>query len=121
MKNVLVLFFILTSVYIFGQTAYVSNDTNIFNGINEKPQKNISYKIQVLSSSIEDMTKFKYFLEDYKCEIEYHKSKIGKEVYRYLISPKENTLISANMLLEETTFNFQNPYIVVYFKNKRQN
>jgi hypothetical protein len=93
----------------------------MFNEINEKPQKNISYKIQVLSSSIEDMTKFKYLLEEYKCEIEYHKSKIGKEVYRYLISPKENTLISANMLLEETTFNFQNPYIVVYFKNKRQN
>jgi hypothetical protein len=38
-----------------------------------------------------------------------------------MISPKENTLISANMLLEETTFNFQNPYIVVYYKNKRQN
>ena len=121
MKNIILLFLILSNTFVFSQTSENVNYTSTFNDINEKPQKNVTYKIQVLSSSVEDMTKFKYFIQEYKCEIEYHKTKIGKEVFRYLISPKENTLISANMLLEETTYNFLNPYIVVYYKNKRQN
>jgi hypothetical protein len=121
MKNIILFFLILSNTFVFSQTSEGVNYKNTFNEVNEKPQKNITYKIQVLSSSVHDMIKFKYFLEEYKCEIEYHKTKIGSEVYRYMISPKENTWISANMLLEETTFNFQNPYIVVYYKNKRQN
>lgn len=121
MKNLLILIFVISSCILLGQTNVNCVDTNLFNEVHEKPQKNITYKIQVLSSSIEDMTKFKYFLQGYKCEIEYHKTKVGNEVFRYLISPKENTLISANMLLEEVTYSFQNPYIVVYYKNKRQN
>lgn len=121
MKNLLILFFITISFCIFGQTSNKSVDTNLFNEVHEKPQKNITYKIQILSSSYKDMTKFQYLIEFYKCDIEYHKSKVGKDLYRYMVEPHENTLICANMLLEEVSYNFQNPFIVVYYKNKRQN
>lgn len=84
----------------------------------EKCDKHV-YKIQVLSSSTIDSTKFMYFIEEYRCEIE--RVKNNSEPYRYMIRPRENNLMSANILLDEVFYHYQNPFIVVYKRGKRQN
>jgi hypothetical protein len=108
------IYFLFLSTITFGQGKLVSN-------LDSLHEKHTSYKIQILSSSNVDKTKFKYFLEQYRCEVEHHRTKVGKDVYRYLIVPKENNLCSANLLLDEVFYHYQNPFIVVYYKGKRQN
>lgn len=108
------IFFLLLSTITLGQGKLVSN-------LDSLHKKHTTYKIQVLSSSYVDKTKFKYFIEQYRCEVEYHRTKVGKDVYRYMIVPKENNLCSVNVLLDETFYHYQNPFIVVYYKGKRQN
>ncbi len=106
MRNLLICFFIFLNFFSIGQNE-------------PKKEKNITYKVQIISSDFQDSTKFKYFLEEYNCEIKRNKSKVGDK-WIYLITPKENTLYSANVLLDETFYHYQNPFIVVYYKGKRQ-
>jgi hypothetical protein len=117
MKNLLILIFSLFICVGFSQTSCCYAE----NKLDSLHQKHTSYKVQILSSLNVDKTKFKYFIENYRCEVEHFKTKVGKDVYRYLIVPKENTLYSANLLLDEVFYHFQNPFIVVFYKGKRQN
>jgi hypothetical protein len=105
-------FFLFLSTFSFGQCC---------SALDSLHEKHTSYKVQVLSASSVDKTKFIHFIKDYRCEVEHHKTKVGKDVYRYLITPKENNLESANVLLDEVSRNYQNPFIIVYYKGKRQN
>lgn len=106
MKKLFICLFVFISSILLGQDYSES-------------EKFITYKIQVISNNYKDSTKFKYFSNEYKCEIEKNKSKIGDK-WVYLITPKENTLCSANVLLDETFYHFHNPFIVIYYKGKRQ-
>jgi hypothetical protein len=105
-------FFLFLSTFSFGQCCTALDSLH---------EKHTSYKIQILSASSVDKAKFKNFIENYRCEVEHHKTKVGKDVYRYLIVPKQDNLESANALLDEVFSSYQNPFIVVYYKGKRQN
>lgn len=105
-------FFLFLSTFSFGQCCAALDSLH---------EKHTSYKVQVLSASSVDKTKFKNFIKDFRCEVEHFKTKVGKDVYRYLIVPKENSLESANLLLDEISGHYQSPFIVVFYKGKRQN
>ena len=120
MKNTLILIFSLFTCVGFSQSC-ASCTVAPYAQLDSLHQSHTSYKVQVLSASSVDKNKFSTYIESYRCEVEHYKTKVGKDVYRYLITPKENTLVSANLLLDELSSHFQNPFIVVYYKNKRQN
>lgn len=88
---------------------------------NSEVKTEVVYKVQVFSSKNLDKDIFKGFIKTHRCEIEYYKSKKYGNLYRYLIVSKEPTLYSANLLLDEVSNSYFNPYIVKYFKNKRIN
>ena len=50
MKNIILFFLILSNTFVFSQTSEGVNYKNTFNEVNEKPQKNITYKISVCIS-----------------------------------------------------------------------
>ena len=106
------IFFLFFSTFSFGQCCTALDSLH---------EKHTSYKVQVLSASSVDKTKFIHFINDYRCEVEHFKTKVGKDVYRYLIVPKQDNLESANALLDEVFSSYHNPFIVVYYKGKRQN
>ena len=106
------IFFLFFSTFSFAQSNLITN-------VDSLHEKHTS--VQVLSASSVDKTKFKNFIGEYRCEVEHFKTKVGKDVYRYLIVPKENDLKSANLLLDEISGHYQNPFIVVFYNGKRQN
>jgi len=81
----------------------------------------MEYKVQMLSLSYIDNVKFKHFIKDYNCEIEHYITKEHKDVYRYIITPKENSLISAEKLLNEVSLYYKDSFIVKYINKKRNN
>lgn len=116
-----ILFFLfLASSFLYGQENYVMVDNQDPKSLKIATEK-ITYKIQVLSSNWIDMDKFKNWMQTNICEVEYYKNKVGREYFRYLITPSESGLPAANKLLDSLTSDFMNPFIVVYYKGKRQN
>lgn len=112
MKYIIFLLFVSLNP-IFGQKI-------IFDNHNEAQKEKITYKVQVFSSKSINKDNFKHFIKTNRCEIEYVKIN-GEDLYRYLIIPNENNLISANKILDDVSKYYLNPFIVQYYKNKRNN
>ena len=54
-------FFLFLSTFSFGQC---------FSSLDSLHEKHTSYKVQVLSASSVDKTKFIHFIKDYRCEVD---------------------------------------------------
>lgn len=82
----------------------------------------VTYRVQVLSMSVVDKNKFGRYLRTHRCEVDYCLLPNGKEVYRYMISPKTvNSIESALELMIELSRFYENPFIVIYHNGKRIN
>ncbi len=119
-KIFVILILILVSNLVFSQKRITYNaDSN--RKIDSLHKSNVEYKVQILSSTYIDSGKFKHYFDTHRCEVEFFRTKENKEVYRYLIFPDENSLESANILLDQLSKDFLNPFIVQYNKGKRIN
>jgi hypothetical protein len=82
----------------------------------------MTYRVQVLTSTVVDLRRYGKVIKKYRCGIEYTMLPSGKELYRYMVEPKTvNCLDSALLLMEEMSKTFENPYIVFYNKGVRIN
>ena len=124
MKKILLLMMIGGSVYSQGIDC-----SNLFNPTNKNihlldsiHMGEMTYRVQVLSSSYVDKNKFGKYLKTHRCEVDYCMLPSSKEVYRYNIAPTiVNSYTEALKLMEVLNKTYENPFVVMYHKGKRIN
>jgi hypothetical protein len=124
MKQILILMLLSGSLYSQGVKYINLLDPNISNvGYLDSLNKgDMTYRVQVLTSTVVDIRKYGKVIKKYRCGIEYTMLPSGKELYRYMIEPKTvNCLESALELVEEMVKTYENPYIVFYKNGIRIN
>lgn len=124
MKQILILMLLSGSIYSQGVRYTNLLDPNIMNiGYLDSLNKgDMTYKVQVITSTVVDIKKYGRVIKKYRCGIEYTMLPNGKELYRYMVDPEViNCLESALDLVEEMGKTFENPYIVFYKNGIRIN
>ena len=124
MNKILLMMLLSGSLYSQGVKYTNLLDPNISNVgyLDSLNRGDMTYRVQVLTSTIVDLRRYGKVIKKYRCGIEYSMLPSGKELYRYMVEPKTvNCLDSALLLMEEMSKTFENPYIVFYKKGVRIN
>ena len=124
MNKILLMMLLSGSLYSQGVKYTNLLDPNIMNMgyLDSLNRGDMTYRVQVLTSTVVDLRRYGKVIKKYRCGIEYSMLPSGKELYRYMVEPKTvNCLDSALLLMEEMSKTFENPYIVFYKKGVRIN
>ena len=124
MKKILLMMLLSGSLYSQGVKYTNLLDPNISNlgYLDSLNRGDMTYRVQVLTSTVVDIRKYGRVIKKYRCGIEYSMLPSGKELYRYMIEPRTiNCLESALELLEVMVKTYENPYIVFYKNGVRIN
>lgn len=124
MNKILLMMLLSGSLYSQGVKYTNLLDPNISNVgyLDSLNRGDMTYRVQVLTSTVVDIRKFSKVIKKYRCGVEYTMLPSGKELFRYVIEPKIiNCLDSALELVEEMGKTFENPYIVFYKNGVRIN
>lgn len=121
-----IIMLLLFSIPLYSQGVKYTNllDPNISNVgyLDSLNRGDMTYRVQVLTSTVVDIRKFSKVIKKYRCGIEYTMLPSGKELFRYMVEPNTiNCLDSALELYEELVRVYQNPYIVFYKNGIRIN
>lgn len=121
-----IILLLLFSIPLYSQGVKYTNllDPNIRNVgyLDSLNMGDMTYRVQVLTSTVVDIRKFSKVIKKYKCGVEYTMLPSGKELFRYMVEPNTiNCLDSALELYEELVRVYQNPYIVFYKNGIRIN
>lgn len=121
-----IILLLLFSIPLYSQGVKYTNllDPNIRNVgyLDSLNMGDMTYRVQVLTSTVVDIRKFSKVIKKYKCGVEYTMLPSGKELFRYMVEPNTiNCLDSALELYEELVRLYQNPYIVFYKNGIRIN
>ena len=124
MKKTLLLMLVGGSLYSQGiDCSSMFNPTNkTIQLIDSLNMSEMTYRVQVVSSSYVDRNKFGKYLKTHRCEVDYCMLPSSKEVYRYTIAPTiVNSYNEALKLMEVLNRTYDNPFVVMYRKGKRIN
>jgi hypothetical protein len=124
MNKILLMMLLSGSLYSQGVKYTNLLDPNISNVgyLDSLNRGDMTYRVQVLTSTVVDIRKFSKVIKKYRCGVEYTMLPSGKELFRYVIEPKIiNCLDSALELVEGMGKTFENPYIVFYKNGVRIN
>lgn len=124
MNKILLMMLLSGSLYSQGVKYTNLLDPNISNVgyLDSLNRGDMTYRVQVLTSTVVDIRKFSKVIKKYRCGVEYTMLPSGKELFRYMVEPNTiNCLDSALELYEELVRVYQNPYIVFYKNGIRIN